>query len=500
MLRKTEQESIQGYLSDASNMPGASASEIVFPESVDEVSRILSECSAKCLPVTLSGARTGTVGGALPFGGCVISLEKFGAIGEIDPKTMTVEVGAGVILDDFQKHVESLGFFYPPDPTEWSCQMGGTIATNASGARSFKYGSTRNFVEALEVVLPDGEILSLKRGESKARGGVLEFASLTGKKYSVPVPTYKRPDVRKNVAGVFSSPDMDAVDLFIGSEGILGVITKSVLRVVPKQDSFFSGIVFFPNDDGLLNFVEEVRTLSFENRRNRSAGIDATFLEYFDRESLRLIAEKFSDIPSGANCALFFDQETTSENEERLLGEWNALFEKHDADLESSLFTTTETDRERMREFRHALPVGVNERVVRNKQRKVGTDMAVPDSNFRSFLKFYKERLNYSGIEYVIFGHIGDCHLHANLLPKDDQEAVAAKRLYGRFIAQSLMMGGTVSAEHGIGKHKVRYLHVQLGERHLREIVEIKRRLDPGYILNRGNMIEEGMYETLLLP
>jgi D-lactate dehydrogenase (cytochrome) len=500
MLRKSEQDLIENFLSDASNMQGASASEVVMPESAEDVSRILRECSDKGIPVTFSGSRTGTVGGALPFGGCIVSLEKMNEIGELDQVSKTIEVGAGVILDAFQKHTESLGYIYPPDPTEWSCQIGGTIATNASGARSFKYGATREFIEAIEVVLADGEIVSLTRGENVARGGVIEFSALSGKVYSVSVSTYKRPDVRKNVAGIFSSSDMDAVDLFVGSEGILGVITKARLRVIPKSQSFFSGIVFFPSDEKIVDFVEDVRSRSFETRQSDSSDIDATFLEYFDRESLRFISEKFSDVPSDAECALFFEQETDSENEERLLTAWNDLFEKHGADLESSLFTTAETDRDKMKAFRHALPVGVNERVVRNKQRKIGTDMAVPDGNFRVFLRFYKEKLKESGLEFVIFGHIGDCHLHANLLPKNEEEAVVAKHLYGRFIAQSLMLGGTVSAEHGIGKHKAKYLHVQLGERHLREIVDIKKTLDPGYILNRGNMVSEEMYRALLLP
>jgi len=132
-----------------------------------------------------------------------------------------------------------------------------------------------------------------------------------------------------------------------------------------------------------------------------------------------------------------------------------------------------------MRAFRHALPVSVNERIVRYRQKKVGTDMAVPDDKFASFLKFYKEKLDASGLDYVIFGHIGDNHLHANLLPKSDEEATRARHLYGRFIAQAIMLGGTISAEHGIGKHKSKYLYVQYGERFLNEMAQLKRAFDP---------------------
>src|SRR5213075_2940931 len=133
--------------------------------------------------------------------------------------------------------------------------------------------------------------------------------------------------------------------------------------------------------------------------------------------ALEFISEKFPETPSRVAGAIFFEQETRSETEDALFEQWNELLEKHDADLERSWFTTNDQDREKMRAFRHALPVSVNERVVKNKQKKIGTDMAVPDENFPSFLRFYKETLDASGIDYVIFGHIGDCHLHANFLP-----------------------------------------------------------------------------------
>ena len=159
--------------------------------------------------------------------------------------------------------------------------------------------------------------------------------------------------------------------------------------------------------------------------------------------------------------------------------------------MENSWFATGEQDLEKMREFRHALPVAVNERVVKNKRKKISTDMALPDANFASFLTFLRQTLDASRLEYVIFGHIGDGHLHANLLPKTDEEAVRAKHLYGRFVAQTIMLGGTISAEHGIGKLKRPYLQVMMGERYLNEMAEIKRALDPNGILGRGNIFDE---------
>lgn len=520
MQVKTQLEDLQNYLTDASNMQGGAAERLFIPETADEVAEILREANEKGIPVTVSGARTGTVGGAIPFGGYVISMERLNKIVEIDEDSQTAVVQPGVMLGDLQKAVDAVGLFYPPDPTEWSCQIGGTVATNASGARSFKYGATREFVDRINVVLANGDKAEISRGEFFADSeGTLIVETKSGGSISVKAPTYERPIVRKNVSGYFNDSRLDAIDLFIGSEGTLGVITEIKLLLEEKPKGFFSGIVFFENETDLLGFVSEARKCSFANK-NRPvgnpfeflgqhpskrkfricAGIDesvemgkyfeAAFLEYFDDKALKFIEEKFPETPAAAG-AVFFEQETLPDNEDFLLEQWNALLEKHNADVDRSWFTTNEQDLAKMRDFRHALPVTVNERIAKYKQRKVGTDMAVPDENFPVFLRYYKETLDASGLDYVIFGHIGDCHLHANMLPKTDEEAEKARHIYGRCVAQAIMLGGTVSAEHGIGKLKRKYLSAMMGERYLSEMADIKRAFDPKGILGRGNMFDE---------
>ncbi len=504
MQIKTQTEDLQDYLTDASNLQGGFSEKLFVPETREEIADILKEANEKNISVTVSGARTGTVGGAIPFGGYVISLEKFNKIKEINAEEKYAVVESGVILNDLQKAVEAKKLFYPPDPTEWSCQIGGTVATNASGARSFKYGATRNYVQRLEIVLPNGDFLSLKRGEVFAENGFIELTTESGNRIKAKLPTYEQPNVRKNASGYFSAENLDAVDLFIGSEGTLGIITEIELKVLDKPAGFLSGIVFFKDDNDLLNFVREVKRVSFQIREIQSAllenqnpkskiqnQIEATILEYFDANSLQFISEKFPETPANMAGAIFFEQETNSQNEDELFEQWNTLLETHNAETEKSWFTTNEQDNEKMREFRHALPVSVNERIVRYGQRKVGTDMAVPDDKFVSFLNFYKQKLNESELDYVIFGHIGDNHLHANILPKDETEARKAKHLYGRFVAQAVMLGGTVSAEHGIGKLKSKYLQVMYGERFLNEMAELKKAFDRNGILGRGNMFDE---------
>ena len=504
MQVKTAVEDIQNYLTDASNMQGGFASKLFIPESISELTEILREANAGDMPITVSGARTGTVGGAVPFGGYVISMERLNKIKSIDRETMTATVEPGVILGDFQKAVHGEGLFYPPDPTEWSCQIGGTVATNASGSRSFKYGATREYVRALTVVLADGDVVRVRRGENPSTDGSFTLKSESGREISFRLPTYPRPNVRKNVSGYFNREAMDSVDLFAGSEGTLGVIADIELSLLLKPKGFFSGVVFFAGVMDLLSFVDEVKASSLENsiegiapsaaekqplrKEGSVARIDATLIEYFDDRALKFISGTFPEVPSGMAGAIFFEQETTAETEDAIFEVWNELLEKHGAAVDRSWFATNEQDREKMRAFRHALPVSVNEFIARHNERKVGTDMAVPDEKFPAFLRFYKSILEESGLDYVIFGHIGDCHLHANVLPKNDEEAEKARHIYGRCIAQALMLGGCISAEHGIGKLKAKYLNVMMGERYINEMRDLKAAFDPKGILGVGNM------------
>jgi D-lactate dehydrogenase (cytochrome) len=490
---KRQKDEIENYLTDASFLPGGHAEGLFVPDSIDDISAVLLDASKTGTAVTVAGSRTGTVGGAIPFGGFVLSMERMNRIRSVDKGAMTADVEAGVILGDVQKAVDAAGLYYPPDPTEWSCQIGGNVATNASGSRSFRYGSTRRWVEALKVVLPQGDTLELVRGTQCFADGEVTLGTNEGNKYTIKAPTYHRPNVSKNVSGYYTAADLDPIDLFIGSEGTLGVVAEATLKLIPKPEGFLSGIVFFADETDLLSFVDAARGLSLENRAADASpsALNATLLEYFDGNSLEFIRQKFPETPDGIAGAVYFEQETSAETEEAILGGWHDLLEKNNADLDRSWFATNDQDREKMRRFRHALPLSCNERFAKYGFKKVSTDMAVPVDRFRSFLRFYEEILGSCGIDYVIFGHIGDCHLHVNLFPKTEAEAEQARHVYGRCVAQAIMLGGTVSAEHGTGKLKRKYLAAMMGERYLNEMAAIKSVLDPNGILGRGNMFDE---------
>jgi D-lactate dehydrogenase (cytochrome) len=505
MLVRSIQDEIQDFLSDASYMQGGNAARVAFPESAEEVADVLAQAVRDQIPVTVSGAGTGTVAGRVPFGGTVLATDKLNRISRIvhdDHGGGRAIAEAGVILADFQRAVESEGLLYPPDPTERSCFLGGTVATNASGARTFKYGPTRNYVERLKIALATGHVIDLRRGEIRAdTNNTIAIPLPSGHLIEARLPTYRMPQVRKHASGYYVAPGMDAIDLFIGSEGTLGVIVEIEVKVLPKPEGLLSGVVFFKSEAELLAFVREARERSLANRgisptvregsRNSTGKVDARALEYFDVESLNFLRQKYEAVPLAAIGAIFFEQETTSSTEDSLMTEWLALLERNQAMTEASWFATNEADQAKLREFRHALPVLMNEWFARHNQRKVSTDMAVPDEAFAGMLGFYQDSLRGGDLRYTIFGHIGDNHVHVNILPRNDDEAAKAWEIYRTFIRRAVDVGGTISAEHGIGKLKREYLLELYGEEHLREMAALKRAFDPAGILGRGNIFSE---------
>lgn len=490
MQIKSNPDEIQSFLSDASYIRDGHADRVVLPETVTEVSRILASASRDRIPVTVSGAGTGTVGGRIAFGGIVVATDRLNRIKSIDTQQRRALAEPGVILSDFQQAVEREGLMYPPDPTERGCFLGGNVATNASGSRTFKYGPTRNYIEGLKIVLASGEVLDVRRGETRARGRHLSVPLSQGT-LEVALPSFELPRTRKNATGYFVAADMDLIDLFIGSEGTLGVVVEIEVRLLPKPLGLLSGVVFFVSEVAVLSFVDQARRLSLKHRAARvSDRLDARALEFFDEESLNFLRQKYPNVPIEAVGAIFFEQETTPATEDSLMTDWMELVESHEA-MSDSWFATNEQDQEKLREFRHQLPVLMNEWFAKYRQRKVSTDMAVPDEAFAGMFELYQSKLRASGLRYTMFGHIGDNHVHVNILPRDNNEGERAKELYVEFLKHAAAVGGTLSAEHGVGKLKREYLKLFYTDEQLRELAAIKKAFDPNGILGRGNIFSE---------
>jgi FAD/FMN-containing dehydrogenase len=429
----------------------------VIPPDEAGVVACLREASAAGIPVTIAGAGTGITGARVPLGGWVLSLEKLNRL-EVYPGYAIA--GPGVLLRDVHAAAQRSGQLYPPDPTETAAAIGGTIATNASGSRSFRFGSTRRWVEGLRVVLADGRVLDVRRGDA------VDFDS-----GFVPMPK-----VTKNTAGYPLKPGMDWVDLFVGSEGTLGVVTEARLRLAPAPKAVLSGVVFFTSDEQALDFVDAGRSES-----------SATMLEYMDANSIAILRSRYPEIPSDAVAAILIEQELSGEDDPEM-DRWLERIEGFGGLEEGSWFAMSAAERERFRKFRHTLPELVNDTVRRSGALKMNTDYAVPIEHNREMLAYYRRRLDeeFPG-RYVIFGHIGDAHVHVNLFSSPDNPKHATELLL-EFARQAVAFGGTVSAEHGLGKRKAHLLKLQYTEEQLDAMRAVKRRLDPGNILGRGTL------------
>ena len=457
----TDPDVIAGYLTDASNTSGH-ADCLALPRNTEQVAAVVKHCQENQIPLTVTAQRTSTTGGPVPHGGWLLSMEGLDEVYGPD------DVGAGVILGEHQDELERAGKLFPPDPTSrYECTVGAAIACNASGARSFRYGPTRPWIEAVEVVLPTGEIVWADR-----------TTPIPG---SWPTVSWDEPEV-KTAAGFFPADNL--LDLMIGQEGSLGIITRARLKIIDAPVDVLGLIVFFPDLPSCLQFVDRARHGAARGgNAATSDALNPRAIEYFDHHALALARERVPDIPAEAHDALFIEIE--HDGEPPLDDWWEALLETG-ALADDTIVADDASSRKRLYAVRHAIPAGVNETVVANGMPKVGTDFAVPDAALAEMMEAY------STVEMpsVCFGHIGDNHLHLNFLPRTASELEQARSEYKRLALKAVSLGGTVSAEHGIGKIKRALLSEMVGPEVLSSFVRLKRHLDPAWVLGRGTMID----------
>lgn len=481
MIIKNDRSQFEDYLSDASNYHG-DAQALYLPENEEDVISIFKECTQNSKNISFYGAGTGLTGAAIPFDGVQISTEKLNRIIEISTEKKYAIVQPGCTLAELEETLGRASYFYPPNPTERNSSLGGNVATNASGARTFKYGATRDNIIELNIILANGEKLRLIRGENIAENNLLRFT--TGKnEYHINIPEIKMPNV-KHAAGYYLKKGMDATDLFIGSEGTLGFVSQIKLKILPEPENIIGLAIFFEDEQRLLRFVNNTIEISRDNENL----VSPRLVEFFDNNSLNLLKNKYVNIPDNAKGAIWIEQECSFDDENAILEVWY----KHSSNytnLTDDIWAALDKKTHNLfREFRHELPLKVSEIITRNKRRKVATDTAVPKNYFFDHFNFIRNELNNTNIENAIWGHIGNCHFHANLFPLNDEHDAEALEIYRRIIDNSLQCGGTVSAEHGIGKLKKKYLRMMFGDKGINEMKKIKDLLDPMNILSRGNL------------
>lgn len=518
----------EAYLRDESRSVG-SADSISFPRDEDEIVEVLRRIREDAgdgvpAPVTVQGARTGLAAGAVPAGGHVMNLSRanrYLGLRVDEDGTYLLRVQPGVVLSELRRHLSNKTLpthgwnpedmralkrmyagpeqFFPTDPTETSACLGGMAACNASGARSFRYGPLRPHVRGMRVVLADGDVIALRRGTVRAHGRRLRIQTESGAWLDLSLPTYDMPRA-KNASGYFIEDDMDAIDLFIGSDGTLGIISELELALSPVPAITWGVSCFLADERAACAVTEAVR----------ASIADASAIEYFDADALdilrrqRALGAAFSALPpldDAWTCCVYV--ELSCEQRQRALSDLALLGDTlvaHGGSLADTWVARTDMDRETLRFFRHAVPESVNMLIDERRRvdpaiTKLGSDMSVPNGHLHDVMELYRTTLSDAGLESAVWGHIGDNHLHVNILPRSMEDYAAGKRLFARWAAEVTRMGGAVSAEHGVGKLKRDFLTTMYGEAHVREMARLKRQLDPWCQLGRGNLFDAELAE-----
>jgi D-lactate dehydrogenase (cytochrome) len=500
------------FLEDAAHYPGGHAAGVVFPRTEGEIAEAVKSAPA-VLPI---GAQSSLTGGATPMGELIVATTRMTQV--IDRSADRITVQAGLAVAAMQETLAAVGGWFPPAPTFTGASVGGIVSTNAAGAATFKYGSTREWVEGLVVVLADGTILDLKRGEHHAHDRSIDVLA-GGGRISIPLPRYAMPNVSKRSAGYHAAPDMDLVDLFIGAEGTLGVVAQVTFRVLSPVPQSALALIPCRSEQQALELVLTLRHASLDTwRTGNQNGIDIAAIENMDARSIAILREDGADarndvsfpdetavallvqleLPPGLTRAEAYDQIGSA----LMPGASDSAIVRFCRMLaERDLFDATELampeDRRRAAQLiaiREAVPAGVNRRVgiakrdIHPEIAKTAADMVVPLDRFAEMMDVYKQGFDARELDYAIWGHISDGNVHPNVIPRSYADVERGKDAILEFGRAAARLGGCPLAEHGVGRNPVKQqLLLQLyGEQGIAEMREVKRALDPDWKLSPG--------------
>ncbi|HID97311.1 MAG TPA: FAD-binding protein [Thermodesulfobacteriaceae bacterium] len=415
---------------------------VVFPRSAGEVSRILKVAAVHRLPVFPRGAATGTTGASVPVkGGLVLSLERMNRILCIDAGDLQAQVEPGVVTGELQRKVSEYGLFYPPDPASLNfCTLGGNVSTGAGGARAVKYGVTRDYIMALEVVLPGGEII--RTGTRSAKGVV----------------------------------GYDLTRLMVGSEGTLGVVTGITLRLVPAPRGVGAMLAFFRDSASASAAVAGFFR----------AGILPRCAEYLDRLSLECIRDRLPvSVPAGIEAMLLVEVDGAEESIEGQLASvceacrMNGAYKLHTGE--------SDEQRESFWAARRSLSPSIKKLGF---SAKINEDICVPRQSLPEMMASLDLIAAETHVTILSFGHAGDGNLHVNILYNKETSGAGemAEKAVKKVMKAALSLDGTISGEHGIGLTKRPFINMEIHEREMELMKSIKRVFDPDNILNPGKI------------
>lgn len=493
---------LASFAEDAAHFPGGHAAAVATPVTEADVAGVL-RMSKRVLPV---GAQSSLTGGATPMGDVVVSTAKLNRILSIDGQSAHVQ--AGVTLADLDAALLQAGKYYPPSPTFMGACVGGVISTNAAGAATFRHGTTRDWVVAITVMLASGEVLDLQRGDTVAHDGEFEVETATGT-LRIAIPQYQMPRVPKLSAGYFAKPDMDLVDLFIGSEGTLGIVLEATLRIVPVRPALC--LAFIPIDT-------RARALALVSALRDDDAVAA--IEHMDARCLALLREDGIDrqfgvvLPAQTEIALLVTLElparTTADQAFDEIGRFRELATPlarfcgmlDRAGLMDLVEIALPGDASRAAQLvavREAVPAAVNARVGRVKASvddriaKTAADMIVPFEHLDELMRLYDDEFARRGLDAAVWGHISDGNLHPNVIPRSINDVESGKEAIRIFGREAIRLGGSPLAEHGVGRNPVKQalLRDLYGEKGINAMRAVKETLDPGYKLAPGVIFEE---------
>ena len=429
---------------------------VARPRSVDDVAELIRQCAANGTSLTPAGAQTSTTGASITDVGTLLSLRGLDRIVDIDAGSMVARVGAGVLLGDLQRALSRERLFFAPDPTsEEESTVGGAIACNASGPRTLRYGPTRSHVRALTIAFADGTLRELRR-----------------------------PLLEKNTVGYGIA--QNPMDWFIGSEGTLGVIVEAELALLPEPRSVIG--LGFP-------FASEPEALAFIVGARRDAGLSARCLEYMDNRAVGIMRDASGSATwaQGAHSMVYAEEVSEHDTTDASLDAWLALAEKHGALTNDVQVYDSPAALKEARRLRHSVPASMNEQGNACRAqggRKVSTDWAVPHERLAEAIAVARDFATDAGLEQpAIYGHAGNGHPHQNFIARTADELRLVEAVVEQTLRYVVTCGGTVAAEHGIGKIKRRWLSLQLTPLQLSMMRAIKRELDPANMLAPGNIL-----------
>ena len=437
------------YSRDEMPIYGLSAPDAVLQAtSTEEIAAVVKICNDNKIPVTTRGAGTGLVGGCVPvYGGVVIETIKMNHILGYDLENFSVTIEPGVLLQQLAEDALTKGMLYPPDPGEKLATVGGNVSTNAGGMRAVKYGTTRDYVLAMKVVLPTGEITSFGAKVSKTSSG-----------YSL-------------------------LNLMIGSEGTLGIITELTLKLIPAPKSTVSLIVPFEDLETAISAVPKVKM----------ANLDPQALEFMEREiilsSERYVGrEVFPKKMNGEDVGAYLMITLDGENEDEIMTRVESAAELL---LEEGAMDVMVVDNPQKLRDAWATRSSFLEAIMEETKLLDECDVVVPIKEIARFLTFAKKTGEECGLEIKSFGHAGDGNLHIYQCSNDLEKEEFEKRVdtyFEKLYKEATDCGGLVSGEHGIGRGKVKYLTASVGETNMELMRGIKSVFDPNLIMNPGKV------------